>query len=55
MYKTTFYIHEQPSGLGNANAQNTNEEKTLLIDGTESILILEFCTKHNCTLEISRG
>ncbi|XP_037033035.1 glutamate receptor 1-like [Bradysia coprophila] len=53
-YKPYSVWEEVPSGLGNANAQNTNEEKTLLIDGTESILMLEFCTKHNCTLEISR-
>lgn len=45
----------QPSGLGNANAMHTDEEKTLLIDGTESLMLLEFCAKHNCTLEISLG
>ena len=45
----------QPSGLGNANAMHTDEEKTLFIDGTESIMLLEFCSKHNCTLEISIG
>lgn len=49
------YFYLQAPGLGNANAMYTDEEKTLLIDGTESLVLLEFCSKHNCTLEISLG
>lgn len=45
----------QPAGSGNANAQHTREEKTLYIDGTESLMMIEFCVQHNCTLEISLG
>lgn len=45
----------QVSGYGNANALHADDKKTLLIDGTEVLMILEFCARHNCTLEISLG
>lgn len=45
----------QPAGTGNANAQHTVAEKTLSIDGTESRMMIQFCVRHNCTLEISLG
>lgn len=32
---------------------NSTEEKTIHIDGTDSLLVLEFCAKYNCTYEIS--
>lgn len=50
-----FALHWQAAGQGNANAPNASVEKTLAIDGTESLMMLEFCVKHNCTLEISLG
>lgn len=42
----------QPPGEGNANALDTDNEKTLLIDGTESLYVLTFCNRYNCTVSI---
>lgn len=40
---------------GNAYIINGGNEKSILIDGTESMLFLEFCKQFNCSLEISLG
>lgn len=45
----------QPAGLGNANAIGSNEEKTLQVDGTESLIVETFCKLYNCTLAVSLG
>lgn len=45
----------QPAGLGNANAIGSKEEKTLLVDGTETLVIDTFCQLYNCTMAISLG
>lgn len=45
----------QPAGLGNANAIGSNVEKTLLVDGTETLVIDTFCQLYNCTMAISLG
>lgn len=34
---------------------NGTVENNLFIDGTESLMFIEFCRMHNCTLEISLG
>lgn len=38
--------------MGNANVNGTSEEKTLLVEGMEGYLIIEFAAKFNCTLDI---
>lgn len=45
----------QPAGLGNANAIGSDEDKTLQIDGTESLVVDTFCKLYNCTLAVSLG
>lgn len=45
----------QPAGQGNANALGSDEEKTLLIDGTETLMTILFCELYNCTLAVSLG
>lgn len=32
-----------------------DELKYSRIDGTENVLLLEFCIKHNCSIELSLG
>lgn len=45
----------QPPGTGNANKYNSSIEMSLQIDGTETLMFLEFCEKFNCTLEAFVG
>lgn len=45
----------QPAGLGNANELGSNEEKTLQVVGTETLVVETFCKLYNCTLVISLG
>ncbi|GAB0092010.1 hypothetical protein DMENIID0001_069460 [Sergentomyia squamirostris] len=52
-YKPYSTVQHVAPGMGNANAMTTEDELTLLIDGTESLMMLEFCARHNCTLLIS--
>lgn len=49
------FLYFQLSGQGNANAMNTDEGKTLLIDGTDGLMMVEFCSRRNCTLEVLYG
>lgn len=57
MYATCFQILNlmQPPGTGNANDPNSPFDKTLMLDGTECLLMLEFCRKFNCTLHSLGG
>ncbi|XP_059608153.1 uncharacterized protein LOC132255993 [Phlebotomus argentipes] len=52
-YKPYTTVQHVDAGKGNANAMMTEEELTILIDGTECLMFLEFCSRHNCTLFIS--
>lgn len=45
----------QPAGLGNANAIGSDEDKTLQVDGTETLVVETFCKLYNCTLAVSLG
>lgn len=53
--RINYHDRVQPAGQGNANAPGATAERTLSIDGTESLMMLAFCDRHNCTLEISLG
>lgn len=46
------FVSLQEPGLGNANVNGTTQEKTLLVEGSEGYLIIEFASKYNCTLDI---
>ncbi|XP_037028978.1 uncharacterized protein LOC119069082 isoform X2 [Bradysia coprophila] len=43
---------EVPPGTGNANLDGSEDGKSLFVDGTETLLALEFCKLYNCTLHI---
>lgn len=45
----------QAPGEGNANVLDLDEEKTLSIDGTETLMMIVFCELYNCTLAVSLG
>lgn len=40
----------QPAGSGNALLFNSTESRPIYLDGQECLIILEFCTRYNCTL-----
>lgn len=41
--------------LNDKDDDAANADRTIFIDGTESRMMLAFCERHNCTLEISLG
>lgn len=46
---------KQPPGTGNAHSFNSSQEFDLIIDGTECLLLLEYCHKYNCRLAVTHG
>lgn len=48
-----FYIQEP--GTGNAKSIFSDQKNDLFIDGTESVIFLEFCFYFNCSLIVSHG
>ncbi|XP_031626626.1 uncharacterized protein LOC116342942 [Contarinia nasturtii] len=51
-YKPYTIWMEVTPGTGNMDALDSEQEKTIFIDGTESRLIMAFCKLYNCTLAV---
>lgn len=52
---TLKYSVFQADGQGNVDDLDSNGKKNLLVDGTETLMVLFFCELYNCTLDVAHG